>query len=190
MTALHGALEELRAGRPVVIPTDTVYGVAAACSAARALFALKGRPSAKALPVLGASVSDLERVAAFSEVALRVAQRLWPGPLTLVLQRMPSFNADLGGEGATIAVRVPAHEVALELLADSGPVAVTSANRTGETPATTVAEARAVFGDKIRAYVDGGRCDGAPSSVVSLTDGLQMLRLGPVTLAEIGQALG
>jgi L-threonylcarbamoyladenylate synthase len=102
---------------------------------------------------------------------------------------MPSFNADLGGEGATIAVRVPAHEVALELLADSGPVAVTSANRTGETPATTVAEARAVFGDEIRAYVDGGRCDGAPSSVVSLTDGMRMLRLGPVTLAEVGQAL-
>lgn len=190
MTALHGALEELRAGRPAVIPTDTVYGLAAACSAAPALFALKGRPPAKALPVLGASVPDLERVATFSEAALRLAKRLWPGPLTLVLQRMPSFNADLGGEGATIAVRVPAHEVALELLADSGPVAVTSANRTGETPATTVAEARAIFGDEIRAYVDGGRCDGAPSSVVSLTDGVQMLRLGPVTLAEVGQALG
>lgn len=190
MTDLQSALEELRAGRAAVIPTDTVYGLAAACGAAPALFALKGRPQTKALPVLASSISDLERVATFSEAALRIVERLWPGPLTLVLEREPSFNADLGGDGATIAVRVPAHEIALELLARSGPVAVTSANRTGEPPATTVADAQATFGDEVRAFVDGGRCAGAPSSVVSVMDELRLLRAGAVTLDEVRQALG
>ena len=189
MTALQSALEELRAGRLAVIPTDTVYGLAAACGAAPALFALKNRPRAKALPVLGCCVSDLERVANFSAAALRIAERLWPGPLTLVLERATSLDVDLGGDGATIAVRVPAHEMALELLVRSGPVAVSSANRTGEPPATTVTEARATFAGEVRAFVDGGRCDGAPSSVVSVTDELRLLRAGAVTLAEVHQAL-
>jgi L-threonylcarbamoyladenylate synthase len=190
VTAIESALEELRAGRVAVIPTDTVYGLAAACGAAPALFTLKRRPQTRALPVLASSVSELERVATFSEAARRIAGKLWPGPLTLVLAREPSFHADLGGDGATIAVRVPAHEVVLELLARSGPVAVTSANLTGESPATTVAEARATFAPEIRAFLDGGRCDGAPSSVVSVTDDLSLLRAGPVTLAEVRQALG
>jgi len=79
--------------------------------------------------------------------------------------------------------------MALELLVRSGPVAVTSANRTGEPPATTVTEARATFAGEVRAFVDGGRCDGAPSSVVSVTDELRLLRAGAVTLAEVRQAL-
>jgi tRNA threonylcarbamoyl adenosine modification protein (Sua5/YciO/YrdC/YwlC family) len=190
LTDLQKALEELRAGRPAVIPTDTVYGLAATCAAAPILFALKGRPQAKALPVLASSISDLERVATFSEAALRIAEKLWPGPLTLVLEREPSFDADLGGDGTTIAVRVPAHKVALELLAGSGPLAVTSANRTGEPPSISVADARAAFGSQVRAYVDEGRCDGAPSSVISVSDELTLLRAGPVTLADVRQALG
>ncbi|MDQ3661828.1 MAG: L-threonylcarbamoyladenylate synthase [Actinomycetota bacterium] len=190
MTALQPALDELAAGRLVVIPTDTVYGLAAACGAAPVLFELKGRPQFKPLPVLASSVADLQQVAIFSAAALRITERMWPGPLTLVLEREPSFGADLGGDGATVAVRVPAHGKALELLARSGPVAVTSANRTGEPPATTLAEARAEFGDEVRAYVEGGRCDGAPSSVVSLIDELRLLREGSVSLAEVRQALG
>lgn len=190
MTVLQSALEELQAGRPVVIPTDTVYGLAAACGAAPALFGLKGRPQTKALPVLASSISDLERVVTFSTAALRIAERLWPGPLTLVLERSSSFAADLGGDGTTIAVRVPAHEIALELLARSGPVAVTSANRSGKPPATNVADAQATFGGEVRAFVDGGRCDGVPSSVVSVADELTLLRAGPVTLAEVRYALG
>jgi L-threonylcarbamoyladenylate synthase len=188
--AIENALEELRAGRVAVIPTDTVYGLAAACSAAPALFALKRRPQIKGLPILGSSVSDLERVATFSEAAHRIAEKLWPGPLTMVLARAPSFEADLGGDGATVAVRVPAHEIVLELLARSGPLAVTSANLTGESPATTVAEARATFAPEIRAFLDGGRCDRVPSSVVSVTGDLSLLRAGSVTLAEVRQALG
>ena len=190
MTALQSALEELQAGRPVVIPTDTVYGLAAACGAAPALFALKGRPQSKGLPVLASTISDLERVATFPPEALRIAERLWPGPLTLVLERSSSFDADLGGDGTTIAVRIPAHETALELLARSGPLAVTSANRSGQPPATSANDAQATFGDAIRAFVDGGRCDGVPSSVVSVADELTLLRAGPITLAEVRQALG
>jgi L-threonylcarbamoyladenylate synthase len=189
VTRLQQALENLRAGEVVVIPTDTVYGLAADCAAAAALFRLKRRPQTVALPVLAASVADLERVAVFSAGARRIATRLWPGPLTLVLERASSFDADLGGDGATVAVRIPAHDAALELLKQSGPVAVTSANRSGRPPATTVAEARAIFSSEIDTFVDGGRCDGIPSSVVSAIGELELLRAGALSLEQVAQAL-
>ena len=191
------ALEELKAGRLVVIPTDTVYGVAARPDdpdAVGAVFAAKGRPSDKPLPILAATPSDLDRVAALGDAA-RLAARHWPGPLTLVVPRAPGFDHDLGGEpggweSQGVAVRVPACEVALELLRASGPLAVTSANRSGRPPATTVAEARAALGDEVRIYLDGGICAGRASTVVSLLGEVELLRAGPVPFGPLIQELG
>lgn len=190
---LKRAVEALVAGRPVVIPTDTVYGIAAlpeVPGAVDAIFRAKGRPEEKPLPVLAAGVEDLVEVAVLDDRARKLADRFWPGPLTIVLARTPGFTHDLGGgEKDTVGVRVPAYEIALELLGYTGPLAVTSANRSGDEPATTVTAARAALGSEVEVYVDGGVCNGASSTVVSLVSELQILREGPVTLDEIDQTL-
>lgn len=198
---IRRAQEELDAGNLVVIPTDTVYGIAARPddpAAIAAVFAAKGRPSDKPLPILAATLSDLDRVALLGDVARRAA-RHWPGPLTLVVPRAPGFDPDLGGapgewaqsrQSHAVAVRVPACELALELLRRTGPLAVTSANLSGDRPATTVAEARAALGGKVRAYLDGGVCAGRPSTVVSLVDEIELLRAGPIPFEQFAQELG
>ena len=189
MSDLSAALAVLRSGGVIVLPTDTVYGVGVSVSAPGAietLFELKSRPADKPIPVLGADVAALRQVVDFDDRAGKIGERFWPGPLTLVLPRAAGFSVDLGGEGAEgVAVRIPAHELALELLRAAGPLAVTSANPSGETPATTIEEARAYLGAGVGAYLDGGVCDGAPSSVVSLLDGIEMLREGPISPADL-----
>jgi L-threonylcarbamoyladenylate synthase len=195
---IRRAREELDAGRLVVIPTDTVYGIAARPddpAAIAAVFAVKERPSDKPLPILAATPSDLDQIALLGDLAQRAA-RHWPGPLTLVVPRAPGFDLDLGGapggwaESEGVAVRVPACEVALELLRASGPLAVTSANLSGDRPATTVSEARAALGSKVRAYLDGGVCAGRPSTVVSLVGDIELLRAGPIPFRQLVQELG
>jgi L-threonylcarbamoyladenylate synthase len=202
---IRRAREELDAGRLVVIPTDTVYGIAARPddpAAIAAVFAVKERPSDKPLPILAATPSDLDQIALLGDLARRAA-RHWPGPLTLVVPRAPGFDFDLGGapgggaesrgggaESQGVAVRVPACEVALELLRASGPLAVTSANLSGDRPATTVSEARAALGAKVRAYLDGGVCAGRPSTVVSLVGDIELLRAGPIPFRQLVQELG
>jgi L-threonylcarbamoyladenylate synthase len=177
---LEDALAALAAGRPVVLPTDTVYGLAASLDvedAVAALFRIKGRPRAKAIPVLGASAGDLERIVSFDERA-RAAAALWPGPMTIVLPRAPGFDVDLGGtDDGTVAVRVPAHPIALEVLERAGPLAVTSANVSGRAPAASAAGARAAVGAGF-VVVDGGTCDGEPSTVIDLTSAPRVLRQG------------
>lgn len=188
MDELDAALAALGRGEPIIFPTDTVYGIAAQPtirSAVEAIFAAKGRPEGKPLPVLGATVDDLARVVALDRRARRLADRYWPGPLTLVLRRAPGFTAWLGDDGDSVAVRVPASERALELLARAGPLAVTSANRTGEPPAATVEEARAALGDAVAVFVDGGRLSGTASTVVSLLETPRVLREGLLPSAEV-----
>jgi L-threonylcarbamoyladenylate synthase len=189
VTVIGEALATIHSGGVVVIPTDTVYGVGvsvAAPGAIETLFELKGRPTSKPIPVLGADIAALSAVVDFDERAEMIASRFWPGPLTLVLPRAPGFSTDLGGDGAEgIAVRVPAHNLALELLRASGALAVTSANPSGDTPATTIEEARAYLGAGVGAYLDGGVCDGVPSTVVSLLEGATLVREGPISLEEI-----
>jgi L-threonylcarbamoyladenylate synthase len=173
----------------VVVPTDTVYGLAVMPGipgAVDRLFAVKGRPEDKPIPVLAATGRALLAIAQFDAAARRVADRYWPGPVTLVLRRADNFNVPLGPRvEATIAVRVPDHPAALELLGLAGPLAVTSANRSGETPATTVDEARRILGEDVIVYLDGGVCNGESSTVVSLVDGVSVLRSGPITEEEI-----
>ena len=191
MIELEEALRELRAGRPIVMPTETVYGLAA--SPVRAsidlLFALKGRPTTKAIPVLGRDVDALAEVVVFDRSAQRLAERFWPGPLTLVLPRATSFDVYLGEGEPGVAVRIPDNPIAGEVLAASGILAVTSANRSGEAPARTIEEAKAAFGEDVRVYLDGGPRAGRPSTLLSLVGSPRVLREGPVASADILQCV-
>ena len=186
---MNEVVAALRDGGVVVIPTDTVYGLACLPrlgDAVHSIFELKGRPDDKPLPVLGDGVGALEAVAVFDDRAAELARRFWPGPLTLVLPRTPGFFHDLGGDdSSTVAVRVPQSAVTLELLSQTGPLATTSANRSGEPPATSIAEARSVFGEEVAAYVDGGACRGLPSTVLSLVGPPLVLREGALGREEV-----
>ncbi len=187
------AIAVLRAGGLIVMPTDTVYGIAAdpaVDGAVAALMKAKGRPEHKPIPVLGASLADLRSIANFDEAAGKVATSMWPGPLTLVLPRADGFDIDLGGDALdTVAVRVPAHPIARELLSQTGPLAVSSANRSGERESHSVAEARKQLGDLVEVYIDGGACAGRASTVVSLVGEVKVLREGEIGAAEIAQIL-
>lgn len=179
----------LQQGGVIVMPTDTVYGLAArpdVPGAVAAIFAIKERPRDKALPVLAADVDALRDVAEVDERARHLAEVFWPGPLTLVLPRAASFTCDLGGtSAATVAVRVPALDVALDLLGRTGPLAVTSANRSGAPAAVTVDEARAALGREVDIFIDGGRVGGAPSTVLDIVDGPRVLREGALSREEL-----
>jgi len=189
---LEAASAALRRGRLVVVPTDTVYGVAAlprSHGGVAAIFAAKGRPPTKPIPVLAATVDDLLDVVIFDPRAHVVAAALWPGPLTLVLPRRPDWPYDLGGDPATVAVRLPANDVAAALLERTGPLAVTSANRSGAPSAMTVEQARSALGDQVAVYLDGGPSSDTPSTVVSLVGEIRLLREGAVSLERIQSAI-
>ena len=182
-------------GELIVMPTDTVYGVGTRPdrpAATGSLFAAKGRPRDLELPVLVASPASASDVAVLDERAARLAAELWPGALTLVLPRSPeSVTWDLGGDPATIGVRVPRHPLALSVLDGTGPLAVTSANRSGEPPASTCSELVDVFGDAVSVYL----CEDVPlpgraSTVLDLAHGEpRILREGGVREADIHRVL-
>lgn len=172
------------AGEVAILPTDTVYGVGALPENARTVFELKRRPIEKALPVLGTDVAQLARVAELGDVARGLASKAWPGPLTLVVPRAAGFTADLGGTAAnTVAVRVPEHPLTMELLRITGPLAVTSANISGHPPATTCAAAQRLWPGV--PCLDGGTCDGRPSTVVSLVGHPRVLREGDLAPEKV-----
>ncbi|MFN2589117.1 MAG: L-threonylcarbamoyladenylate synthase [Actinomycetota bacterium] len=174
----------IRDGDVAILPTDTVYGVGALPVRARRVFELKRRPIEKALPVLGSDVARLLGVAELDDVALSLAQKAWPGPLTVVVPRASDFTADLGGtDPSTVAVRIPDHELTLELLRLTGPLAVTSANISGEPPAKTCAAARDLWPGTV--CLDGGICDGRPSTVVSLVGEPRVLREGELPVEQV-----
>ncbi len=173
--ALGRAAAGLADGGVVAVPTDTVYGLAVDPTQPEAvarLFALKGRPDDVPLPVLVAGPAQVALVAGhLGPAAAELAARFWPGPLTLVVPRRPGFTVDLGGPPAarqTVGVRWPDHPVVVALCELLGPLAVTSANRHGARPATTAAGVMAEFAgaDQPEVVVDGGPCDGLPSTVV------------------------
>lgn len=183
MAGLEEAVDAIRSGALVIVPTDTVYGIGARPEAAAAVFDVKQRPRDKALPVLGSDVVQLDGIAELDDNARALADEHWPGPLTLVVRRKESFQADLGGnDPATVAVRVPAHPIARALLEQTGPLAVTSANASGEPPATTYEEACALAQDLV--CLDGGTCDGVPSTVLTLVGEPRVLRQGGLDLTD------
>jgi tRNA threonylcarbamoyl adenosine modification protein (Sua5/YciO/YrdC/YwlC family) len=193
--ALAAASEALVAGAVVAIPTDTVYGLAVDPTqpeAVAALFALKERPAEVALPVLVGSRQQVDQVAApLESAAAHLAARFWPGPLTLVVPRRRAFTADLGGPLSarqTVGVRWPRHPVVGELCSRIGPLAVTSANLHGHPPATSAADLVGMFGnsDDLVVIVDGGTCDGTPSTVVECRGPASRgLREGGIPFEEI-----
>lgn len=188
MTAMEDALGALRAGEIIGLPTDTVYGIAAdpmQRSAVRCLFEAKGRPEIKPIPILAATVADVRRFAELDEKVAAIADRHWPGGLTLILHRVSGTPAWVGDPGPnTVGVRIPDHPLALEMLAASGPLAVTSANRSSEPPAFDALAARQKLGDSVAVYLPGSADGGAASTVVDLTGGEpRVLRRGIVDWA-------
>ena len=184
----EAASAAVRRGRLVVLPTDTIYGIGAlprSHGGVAGLFEAKGRPMDNPIPVLAANAEDLYDVVVFDERARAIAAALWPGPLSLVLPRQPDWPYDLGGNEKTIAVRVTRNDVARQLLERTGPLAVTSANLSGEPPATTVDEARSALGERVAVYLNGGPCSDEPSSVVSLVGEVRLLREGSVSLEQV-----
>ncbi|HEX2562022.1 L-threonylcarbamoyladenylate synthase [Phenylobacterium sp.] len=195
--AVARAAEALRAGELVILPTETVYGLAADAAnpdAVARLYEAKGRPSFNPLIAHVADLDAAQRVAVFDERARRLAHRFWPGPLTLVLPiRVPAQVSDLARAGLdTVAVRAPAHPIARALLAAfGGPVAAPSANRSGRPSPTTFDAALEETGAAAAAALDGGSCRvGLESTVVALLDAPRLLRPGAVTRAEIEAEIG
>ena len=178
-TSDPGAVREVAAalvdGAVVAVPTDTVYGLAVDPTqpeAVERLFACKGRPADVPVPILVAGSEQVAKVAGQLESAAQaLADRFWPGPLTLVVPRRPGFRVDLGGPDSarqTVGVRRPDHPVVVALCELLGPLAVSSANPHGAPPANTAAEVVQVFinSDQPAMVLDGGTCDGVPSTVV------------------------
>jgi L-threonylcarbamoyladenylate synthase len=183
------AVAALREGLVVVIPTDTVYGVAAdpfRPGATSRLFEAKGRPTRVQLPVLVDSIEQAESVATVDERARGLMERFWPGGLTVVVRRRPGVDLELGDDTGTVGLRCPDHPVARRLCADVGPLATTSANLHGGATPPTAGEVAALFGDAVAAVVDGGRCEGRPSTVVDCTGtDVVLLREGTVAWADV-----
>lgn len=195
MDDLGELVAALRSGKPLLVPTDTVIGIAVDPSvpgAVDSVFALKGRPSDKPLPVLGPDAAGLTAVANFTDEALLLAERFWPGPLTIVLPRAPGFTTSLGqGSERSVAVRVPRSPRLQQLLAVSGPLAVTSANPSGLPPTSDMDEARATFGTETPFLSDEGLAGstGESSTVLSLLGAPEILRAGTVSDAAIADCL-
>jgi L-threonylcarbamoyladenylate synthase len=186
------AIAAARRGELIVFPTDTVYGIAARPddpTATDRLFDAKRRPRDLTLPVLVSNAGQAREIARFDDRAARLAQGLWPGALTLVLPRTPASEGwDLGGDRASIGVRVPDHPLALAVLA-GGALATTSANRSGEAPARTCAELLEAFGGDVEVYLcQDDPLVGAASAVVSLLGASpEILRHGNLDPAEIAR---
>jgi len=190
-TGARVAANAVQRGEVVVLPTDTVYGVGADAfdaAAVAAVLAAKGRGRNVPPPVLVPNARTLDGIATdLSADARELVSAFWPGPLTLVCRAQPALDWDLGETHGTVAVRMPLHRVALALLELTGPMAVTSANRTGHPPATTVDEAVEQLGDAVRVYLDGGpTASSAASTIVDVTgDVPRVLRAGPVDLDRL-----
>ncbi|GAA4368170.1 L-threonylcarbamoyladenylate synthase [Agromyces bauzanensis] len=198
-------------GELVVIPTDTVYGVAAdafAPAAVARLLEAKGRERTSPPPVLIPGIPTLDALASdVPEPVRRLVAEFWPGGLTVILHAQPSLRWDLGETRGTVALRMPANPIALELLSETGPLAVSSANRSGEPSAGTAAEAEAMLGDAVTVYLDGGpagigydpigeRAGDTSSTIVDATglaaDGgvLRIVRAGVISRERIAAVVG
>jgi L-threonylcarbamoyladenylate synthase len=192
--ALRHAVDILNHGGLVVFPTDTVYGLAALpyqSEFVERLYVVKGRNSARAIALLISDPGELARVSnGPTATAMRLAERFWPGPLTLVVTRNPSLP-DVLSPQPTIGVRIPDHPVALELLRMTGPLAVTSANLSGQDNTNTAQEALGQLRGRVDLVIDGGRTPGGiPSTVVDCTGSEPViLREGPISDREIRKVL-
>ena len=183
-------------GLLVLLPTDTVYGIGADAfdpDAVRRLLAAKGRGREMPPPVLVSAATTLDALAVgVPSYARALIKQLWPGPLTLVCRQQPSLQWDLGDTRGTVAVRMPDHEVALELLSRTGPLAVSSANTSGLPAARDADAAAAMLGSSVEVILDAGPTPGAePSTIVDVTGSQgRVLRLGAVSLGRLNEIVG
>lgn len=193
---LNAAKNALQAGRLVVMPTDTLYGVGADAFDSQAVASLlraKGRGRDMPVPVLVGSWDTIDGlVYSVRPQARDLIRAFWPGGLSLVVRQAPSLAWDLGDTQGSVMLRMPLHPVALELLRDVGPLAVSSANVSGNAPATTAADAREQLGETVSVYLDGGPAEhGTASTIVDLTgDSVRILREGAVSTASVAEVLG
>ncbi|GAA1756631.1 L-threonylcarbamoyladenylate synthase [Streptomonospora arabica] len=190
------AASSVRRGELVVLPTDTVYGIGADAfspAAVSALLDAKGRGRDMPPPVLVGSVRAAQAlIEDLGNYGQDLIEEFWPGPLTIVCAAAPSLSWDLGDTKGTVAVRMPMHPVALELLKEVGPMAVSSANLSGHPAATTAQEAEKQLGDAAAAYLDGGACeDDVPSTIVDLTYAVpRVLRDGAISVQRLRAVCG
>lgn len=192
LTGVAAAVRAVHSGQLVVLPTDTVYGIGCDAFDADAVLAVleaKGRGRQMPPPVLIGSIATVDGLAiGVPEYARELMARFWPGPLTLVLRAQPSLQWDLGDTNGTVALRMPDHDVALGLLGQVGPMAVTSANRTGQPPAHSAAQAVDQLGDAVSVYLDAGpaAADALASTILDCTaDAPRILREGAVSAETV-----
>lgn len=188
--ALKASVDAVAGGDVIVLPTDTVYGVGAdpfSFYAVQKLLSVKQRGRDMPPPVLVAETAMVASLAAVDERVEALGAAFWPGALTLVLRSHESLRMDLGDRGDTIAVRVPDHDFTRELLRRTGPLAVSSANVSGEEAALTVAEASRQLGDSVAVYLDAGAMSGpAPSTIIDLSGPTaHLLRAGRLTVDDL-----
>jgi tRNA threonylcarbamoyl adenosine modification protein (Sua5/YciO/YrdC/YwlC family) len=182
-------------GDLVVLPTDTVYGIGANAfdaTAVRALLATKGRGRDMPVPVLIGSWRTLDGLVAETNVTVRELTRaFWPGGLTVIVRQAPSLRWDLGDARGTVAVRMPLHPVAIDLLGRTGPMAVSSANRTGQPAATTADEAIAQFDAQVDVYLDAGPATAGVASTIVDCTGLvpKVVRVGAISVTDLRAVL-
>ncbi|PZG17830.1 L-threonylcarbamoyladenylate synthase [Nonomuraea aridisoli] len=190
------AAAAVRRGELVVLPTDTVYGIGADAftpDAVTALLGAKGRGRDMPPPVLVGTVrAATALVDDLGPYGQDLVDAFWPGPLTLVCKANRALSWDLGDTKGTVAVRMPLHPVALDLLKETGPMAVSSANRSGEPPATTAEEAEKQLGDSVEVYLDGGpTTDKTPSTILDLTTAVpRLLRRGAIPVEKLRGIIG
>lgn len=193
---LTAAAAAVREGELVVLPTDTVYGIggdAFTHAAVRRLLDAKGRGREMPPPVLVGTVrAAMALVEDMGPYGQDLVDAFWPGPLTLVCTANRALSWDLGETKGTVALRMPLHPVALDLLKETGPMAVSSANRSGEPAATTAENAREQLGDSVSVYLDGGPgTDSVPSTIVDLTTAIpRLLRKGVIPVEKLRGIVG
>jgi len=193
--AITAAARAVRSGAVVVLPTDTLYGIGADAfnpSAVASVLAAKGRGRDMPVPVLVGSWATIDGLVSYVPPVLRdLVEAFWPGGLTVVVEHAPSLAWDLGDARGTVAVRMPLHPIALDLLAETGPMAVSSANVSGRPPALTAQQAYAQLGESVSVYLDGGEVPvGQPSSIVDLTGEVpRLLRAGAIGLTALREVV-
>lgn len=193
---IEAAAEAVRAGQCVVLPTDTVYGIGADAfnpDACAKLLATKRRGPDMPVPVLVGSWSTIQGlVREFTDTAKTLVEAFWPGGLSIVVPEAPSLPWNLGDTRGTVLLRMPLQPVAIELLRETGPMAVSSANISGEAPAVTAVGARNQFGEAVQIYLDGGQAEvGQPSTIVDISGPSPViLREGAISPDRIGDVLG
>lgn len=200
LTGMRLARTAIGRGELVVIPTDTVYGVAADAfnpAAVQRLLDAKGRGRQSPPPVLIPGIPTLDALAETVPDEVRdLVAAFWPGGLTIILHARRSLAWDLGETQGTVALRMPANDIARELLSETGPLAVSSANTTGVPAATTAAEAERMLGDSVHIYLDAGEAGSVPSTIVDATSlglpegKLRIVREGVISSDEIREIVG